>query len=263
MFGAHVRSGAVRLLSPHGSLQPEALAFGSKLKGLYLKGVERANLSAFDWVVAASELERTAVERVTPTSVRVLPHGVPLPPRDGLHADGPSGVFGFLGRVVPYKRVGLLLEALVGTDFRLRIAGPLDHVEHQRLLTLGGALGVAERVEFLGPLKRKQLPDFFHGLTALCLCSVSENFGRVAAEALVHARPVIATENLPWGALEREGVGCVVPATGRGIAAGMRKLSDAGSWRVVCERARDYGVRGFSNDELATRLCALANEQGP
>ena len=91
------------------------------------------------------------------------------------------------GRLVPYKRTELLLDAChrLGRPLRIAGAGP----ERGRLEKLAGQLGA--RVEFLGELPVDQLWAEYATCRAL-LFAADEDFGMVPLEAQACGRPVIA-----------------------------------------------------------------------
>jgi glycosyltransferase involved in cell wall biosynthesis len=73
-----------------------------------------------------------------------------------------------------------------------------DGPERPRLTALADALGIAERVTFLGRLPSAQAPEFYRSLDVLVLPSLSrpnwvEQFGRVLVEAMACEIPVIGS----------------------------------------------------------------------
>ena len=91
------------------------------------------------------------------------------------------------GRLVPYKRTEILLEACRKLDRPLRIAGAGP--EEARLRRLAG--GCAAPVEFLGELPTPALWAEYARCRAL-LFAADEDFGMVPLEAQACGRPVVA-----------------------------------------------------------------------
>lgn len=101
-----------------------------------------------------------------------------------------------LGALVPQKGVDVLLRAFAllppqPCPVALHIGG--DGPERASLRALAAALGVAERVHFLGALRPEQTPAHFAACDVFVLASRHETFGVVLAEALMSGKPVVAT----------------------------------------------------------------------
>ncbi len=90
----------------------------------------------------------------------------------------------YLGRLVPYKRIDLLIEAANQLGLRLIIAG-VGH-DRPRLERLAGP-----RIEFLGAVSEERAAE----LLQTCACFVfaaEEDFGIAPVEANAHGTPVVA-----------------------------------------------------------------------
>jgi glycosyltransferase involved in cell wall biosynthesis len=120
----------------------------------------------------------------------------------------------FVGRMVPYKGVDVLLRALVGTKARLILVGdgPLRATWQQLALELG----LGARGRFTGEASPAELTALYQACDMFVLPSVTraEAFGIVQLEAMAHRKPVISTRlesGVPW--VNQDGVtGLVVPA---------------------------------------------------
>lgn len=140
---------------------------------------------------------------------------------------------GFIGRLVPEKGVLVLLDAVVRDPrLRLRIAGSgplgseLDHLAASR--------GIGDRVECIGPVDPDDVVEFYRALDVLAVPSLptpswTEQFGRVAVEAMACGVPVVSSDA---GALPDVvgGAGIVVPAGDASALAGA--LAEAGGTRA-------------------------------
>lgn len=187
---------------------------------------------------------------------RVIPLGVDLqrfrPAADGARRadDAGSGsgsggagapgtiTVGFLGRLVPEKGLLVLLDALA-RDPRLRLrvggTGPLG----AELPSLAAAAGVGGRVDLLGAIDPGDIPEFLRSLDVLAVPSLptpswTEQFGRVAVEAMACGVPVVSSDA---GALPDVvgGAGIVVP--GGDAAALADALAEAAGPRAAELRA--------------------------
>lgn len=97
---------------------------------------------------------------------------------------GDAPYFIAVGRLVPYKRFDLLIEAANTTGFRLKIAG--SGQDEERLKRLAGPT-----VEFLGRVRDEALPQLYAHAKAL-LFPQEEDAGIVLLEAQACGTPVIA-----------------------------------------------------------------------
>ncbi|OFV80118.1 MAG: hypothetical protein A2Y78_14935 [Acidobacteria bacterium RBG_13_68_16] len=95
-----------------------------------------------------------------------------------------DGYFLMVGRLLPYKRFDLGIEACTRLGLPLKIAGVGR--ERKRLQRLAGPT-----VEFLGWVEETQLPRLYREARGLIFPQV-EDFGLVAAEAVACGTPVIA-----------------------------------------------------------------------
>jgi glycosyltransferase involved in cell wall biosynthesis len=156
----------------------------------------------------------------------------------------------FVGRLVYYKGVDVLVRAMAGVDADLVLIGhgPLE----RELRELVAALGVAARVTFVAPQGDDGLSAWYHAADVFCLPSVarSEAFGLVQIEAHAASIPVVST-NLPTGVpyANIDGVtGFTVPvddapALGRALA---RLLSDDELRTQLGRQAQERALREFT-----------------
>ena len=101
----------------------------------------------------------------------------------------------FVGRLVPFKGVGMLLDAAAlaaasGRPIEVTIvgSGPME----QAWRAQAAALGIERRVRFMGALPAEQVAAEMARCHVFCLPSVRESGGAVLLEAMACARPVIA-----------------------------------------------------------------------
>jgi glycosyltransferase involved in cell wall biosynthesis len=103
-----------------------------------------------------------------------------------------------VGRMVPYKRVDLVVEALARLrpdhpDLRLVVIG--QGPEHDRVAALAERLGVADRVELRGFVARHtDVLAAVAGSAAFVSASEIEGFGIVVAEAMALGTPYVVTD---------------------------------------------------------------------
>ena len=119
----------------------------------------------------------------------------------------------FVGRLVGYKGVDVLLRALPGVPVRAVIVG--DGPCRGALEALAAELGVAGRVTFAGPVSDEARFEAYRAADFVVLPSVTrqEAFGMVQIEAMLSGLPVVSTAlptGVPW--VNQDGrTGLVVP----------------------------------------------------
>ncbi|MFN8642490.1 MAG: glycosyltransferase [Candidatus Binatia bacterium] len=123
------------------------------------------------------------------------------------------------GRLEPYKGHHVLLRAAAALGRPVRVVLIGEGPQRQRLAQLAAELGIAERVEFTGPLPQARLAEIYAGADLFVLASVIiETSGKrdvipnVLAEAMAMRLPVVATSVSGIGELISDGVsGRLVP----------------------------------------------------
>ena len=120
----------------------------------------------------------------------------------------------FVGRLLPVKGVGMLLEALKALDFPARLTVVGEGSERANLETLTAELGLNEQVRFTGNLPLEQIGAIMREAHVFCLPSVRESGGAVLLEAMAVCRPVIAIDFGGPAEIVDDGVGVKLPPTG-------------------------------------------------
>jgi glycosyltransferase involved in cell wall biosynthesis len=111
--------------------------------------------------------------------------------RLGLSPDAP--LLGCAARLHPTKRVDLAIRVIAESPVQhLALAG--QGQERQVLEELALALGVAERVHFLGELDVERMGAFLAALDCFVFPSAAETFGLAPVEAAQAGVPVVATD---------------------------------------------------------------------
>jgi teichuronic acid biosynthesis glycosyltransferase TuaC len=104
-----------------------------------------------------------------------------------------------VGQLIERKGNHLIVEALKDLpSATLYLAG--DGPERQKLQKQAAALGVADRVHFLGLVPHDQLPRLYGAADALVLASSREGWANVLLESMACGTPVVATRI--WGTPE-------------------------------------------------------------
>jgi glycosyltransferase involved in cell wall biosynthesis len=120
--------------------------------------------------------------------------------------------FVFVGRLIPLKRVNLLLNALNDLSdwaFELYVVG--SGPERSALQAIAER-DLPDRVRWVGQLPMSEIPDILANADCLVLPSVHEGWGAVASEALMAGTPVVCSDACGVaGAVHASGVGGVFP----------------------------------------------------
>ena len=194
------------------------------------------------------------------------------PPRSAWHPRRSAARWGlsegsyllYLGRVVPEKRVPLLLEAFaaLGTDRRLVVAGgPSDsraHFDEVRRLAARDP-----RVVMAGFVEGRLLEELYSNACTFVLPSDLEGMPMGLLEAMAYGRACV-TSDIPECAEVLGGAGATFR---KGDAAGLRRvleglLADPGRARALGEAARRRALSDFGWDSVVGRTLELYKGDG-
>jgi glycosyltransferase involved in cell wall biosynthesis len=193
--------------------------------------------------------------------VTVLPNPAPavppLPSREELRRafamDGPT--LAFAGRLTAQKSLEVALDALAGLPgVALVLAG--EGGERERLERHAAAIGLGERVRFLGPLPRERVLELFRAADAAVLSSSWENFPHGVVEALAVGTPVISTAAGGVAEVVRDGENGLLTPVGDAAAfeAAIRRFLDDAPLRDRLRAAAAASVSEYARDRIFGRL---------
>jgi rhamnosyl/mannosyltransferase len=175
----------------------------------------------------------------------------------------------FVGRLVYYKGVQVLIDAMAACAGTLILAG--DGPLEPELRARAAATGVADRVVFLGRVSDGELPALYRSADLFVLPSIArtEAFGVVQLEAMAAGLPVISTNlptGVPWVNQDQVTGLTVPPGDADALAAAMgRVLGDA---RLRERFARNASIRVtslFTRDRMVSRFREIIEQvvRGP
>ena len=236
-----------------------------KYRLLYRPFLRRVLRRAARIIVSSPELARHAVElRDCRDRCVVVPFGVDTSRfvvtdevrarADALRERHQTPVLLFVGRLVPYKGVDVLLQALGGIEATTLLVG--DGPLRAELEAQARELRLS-RVRFLGEVSDVELTALYHAADVFVLPSVTraEAFGVVQLEAMACGVPVVST-NLPSGVPwvnQHDKTGLVVsPGDADGLRRALRALlTDRPRREALGRYARERVAREFTLTRMA------------
>lgn len=207
-----------------------------------------ATCNRVDSFIANSQAVADRIRRYYGRDAQVIPPPVDLPP---YHPCAPEDFYLAGGRLIPYKRLDLAVQAFTALGLPLKIFG--EGRDRAQLEALAGP-----NIEFLGWVNEEQR----HELFARCRAFVfpgEEDFGITPLEAMAAGRPVIAYA--AGGALDsvRDGV------TGRFFHEPTVDALAATVVQSLADRYDPAAIRrhadGFGQDVFARRVRAAIAEE--
>lgn len=171
-----------------------------RLAAHYVRNWDYSSAQRVDWFVAISRYVAGRIRKYYRRDSTII-----YPPLDtsrSFLADQHEEYYLTVGRLVPYKRTDLLIDACCRLGRKLVVVG--DGPEMKRLKQRA-----AKNIEFLGEVDDAQLSDIYARCRAF-LFAADEDFGLVPLEAHSYGRPVIA---LGKGGVLETVIGTYAPAS--------------------------------------------------
>lgn len=280
-LGARIaaRRGVPALLSVHDMLSPWHWQDGHLRrvkKFIYWQTLAYPAFRHLRLVHAITPIERDNLAPQFPGQrLEVIPNSIDLMQADTLLATGGSAqppldhpYLLFLGRLHPKKGVDLLIAAFArvsqGRACRLLIVGPDSSANYTaKLKAQVRALGLEERISFLGPVFGNEKWRLFRHAWAFCAPSYSEVVGLVNLEAAAARVPVVTTHETGLYDWE-EGGGILVNPRVEEVT---RALDQVFSWteeerRQRGRRLRELVEQRYSWNVVGPRWLQLYSELG-
>jgi glycosyltransferase involved in cell wall biosynthesis len=125
----------------------------------------------------------------------------------------------YVGRLVPFKGLSMLIEAMAQVKnklpIKLTVIGEGPMANDWQLLA--NNLGISEQIDWFGAASADDIVDKLHAAHAFCLPSVRESGGAVLLEAMSCARPVIAVAFGGPAEIVDDKVGYAIPPDGKDV----------------------------------------------
>lgn len=250
----HLRKVKV-VISPRGMLSEYILtATNSKAKQL-IHSIAGRKALAKSYFHATSQIEYEECRKLIPGwQGFLLPNILTLPPIPICKEKNEVFTMLFLSRIHPKKGIEFLLEALSLTSvpMKLRIAGSGEEDYIRKLQQQTAALGIADKVEWIGWKNREEKFTELMKADLFVLVSHNENFANVVIEALHVGTPVLVSEQVGLAQfVEEKQMGWVIALDARAIAGKLEMIQAAQTERArIQEHSRALIQRIFSEEVL-------------
>jgi rhamnosyl/mannosyltransferase len=220
-------------------------------------------------IIASSPnyIETSPVLSAYPSRCHVIPFGIPID--NFLTADSTavaaireqygSRLIVSVGRLVYYKGIEYLIEAMASIDAHLLIIG--DGPLRGKLEAKAREHGVSDRVTMLGHVE--DLTPYYHAADVFAFPSIarSEAFGIVQIEAMACGKPVVNTKlpsGVPFVSLDGETGFTVPPSDAGALSRALRLLLERDQLRLKFgAAARVRAEREFSVQRMTERTLQL------
>jgi rhamnosyl/mannosyltransferase len=186
----------------------------------------------------------------SPPQTQVIPFGVSQPSSIILP---PSEVqILFIGRLVGYKGLRVLLHAMESVDGNLTVLG--EGPQRSELNALTTKLGLTSKVHFLGEVSEELKQGFLSRCKLLVLPSTDrrETFGLVQLEAMAAGKPVVVTR-LGTGVEQVAGAGGLVvqPGNSQVLATVLNELlGDSDRCEHMGNEGKERFLESFTVDQM-------------
>ena len=222
-------------------------------------------------ILVSNERTRRALPRgVRGKVIQLVANAVDLKTWDAAPARDPAAPprFAFLGRLVDFKMIDILLEAFapLAREFNAHLDVIGEGDQRSKLEQIARDLKITDHVNFAGWMKYKESATLMAKADAMVFPSLREPGGAVVMEAMAVGLPVIAAD---WGGpadyvgTDADGAGMLVKPDTResfvnGLTAAMRKLAESPDLRRrMSENARDRAVKQFQWESRVDALLGV------
>ena len=174
-----------------------------------------------------------------------------------------------LGRLVPYKGYGFLIDAAgyLSDDYVILIGGT-GSLKDELQKRIADA-GLQEKVTLLGHVSSRDLPAYYGACDVFCLSSIqkTEAFGIVQIEAMSCGKPVVATDipqsGVPW--VNAHGVSGlnVTPCNAKELAEAIKEVTeDKQRYSKYSSGAENRYYELFTKDLMINKCLKIYKEYG-
>ncbi len=252
------QKGVPYVVSPRGMLVPELIRRKSRfIKNAWIRLVEKNTFQQASAIhfTAQREWDDARGIRIPLPDPFIVPNGIDLL----LHEPGTRlhDTLLFLGRINWKKGLDRLLDAAKELpSVKVVIAGNDEENLTPRLRAQAERNGIADRIDFRGPVSGAAKEELLRTSTALVLPSLSENFGNVVLEAMAAEMPVIVSPEVGLAAdVQRAGAGVVTDSLPAPLATAIQSLlADPEARLAMGKRGRELVEAQFTWSRVAEQM---------
>ena len=255
------------------STTPVVTFFVRILEILLLKKADKVVATSEEYANSSKSLQKFAAKTV------VVPIGISeniSPTQENVETDGSRQISDFLsdhigilfvGRLVPYKGVPLLLKLLSELDERFRVLIIGDGPDRNQILRQISALEINDRCMLLGEVSEVDLSVAYKLSDIFCLPSTSraEAFGVVLLEAMQNGLVLIVNKIIGSGAnwVNNNGVsGLNLPLANAKLSAQqiLGLVENTEKFNLIKDQARTRYTSLFTRDKMVEQFVDIYNE---
>ena len=209
-----------------------------------------------DLIIAISRFTAGQVEEflaVEPSRIRVIPHGVHVPPATGQNTTRQNLVL-FVGAIQRRKNVRALVSAFerMPTSWRLALAGAADGFGAAEELRAVESSPRKSDIDVLGYITQTELEAFYRRARIFAFPSLDEGFGMPVLDAMAHSVPVITSNRSALPEVAGDAALLVNPDDPEDIAASLVRLaSDEALCDSLARRGRERALQFSWESTLA------------
>jgi glycosyltransferase involved in cell wall biosynthesis len=201
-----------------------------------------------DLVITVSEFTAGQVHElleVERSRIRVVPHGVHVPPRSGEIEREP--IILFVGAIQKRKNVRRLVEAFERTprDWKLVLAGSLGYGSEAELQAVERSVRRAD-ITTTGYIPDSELERFYARASILAFPSLDEGFGIPVLEAMARGLPVLTSNTSALPEVAGDAALLVDPMETESISTALNRLIEDETLR------RELSRKGLERSKLFT-----------
>jgi glycosyltransferase involved in cell wall biosynthesis len=217
-----------------------------------------------DLIIAVSRFTADQVEEflgVEPSRIRVIPHGVHVPPAAGQNTSRQNLVL-FVGAIQRRKNVARLVRAFerMPASWRLALAGAADGFGAAEELHAVESSPRKNDIDVLGYVTQTELEALYRRARIFAFPSLDEGFGMPVLDAMANSVPVIASRRSALPEVAGDAALLVNPDDPEEIAAAMVRLaSDEALCDDLARRGRERALQ-FSWDSALAKTWEVYRE---